>query len=569
MGKLSSGVSAFAMILIGGGGAWAADLPTKAPMAPYSPPWSWAGLYLGIQTDILAGGTKFSDPFGSSIFGDRASTPGYGIGGQIGYNWQAGNFVYGLEADAAFLGSRGSTTCGAFSGAYVSSNCTARPDANGTVTARFGYALGPQGQTLAYVKGGFAWQRTDVSATDANPFGLLVPVTNAQSLTQAGWTAGAGVEQALTPAWSVKFEYDYLNFGHQGSVTIPESAFGPTALVGRTLLFDPMRSAASGVSSDVHMFKLGLNYKLGQDPFATGWNTPAYSAFLKAPEAAAAQGWEFEGGGRYWYSWGKFQKDLPGSPGNDKSLVSRLTYDNLTANTGEFFGRVDTPVNVFVKGFVGGGSVSGGHMNDEDWGLAPPNANFASYSNTVSSATGPLFYGTLDIGYDLLHGPGYKVGAFVGYNRYSYTLNAGGCTQIASPRSDCVGASAQPTSQVGIIEKDTWDSVRVGASAETMLGDRWKLSGDVAYVPYTKFTGTDQHLNRNLVSDESGHGTGIQAEAFLTYMVTNAFSVGVGGRYWSMWTTSGNDVAGGVPQARNDAYSTERLGMTFQASYKF
>jgi outer membrane protease len=193
-----------------------------------------------------------------------------------------------------------------------------------------------------------------------------------------------------------------------------------------------------------------------------------------------------------------------------------------------------------------------------------------AYSNTVANVTGPLFYGTVNLGYDVLRGPGYKVGAFVGYNRYQYTMDADGCVQIANLNSDCAGNRAVPTSVTGITEKDAWDSLRVGASAETMLFDRWKLSGDVAYVPYTKFTGTDQHLLRNIVFDEHGQGQGVQAEAFLSYLVSDAFTVGVGGRYWSLWTTSGSDAVSGVAVPRNnDTYSAERLGVLFQGSYKF
>jgi opacity protein-like surface antigen len=568
------------------GGAIAADLPAKAPPAQYLPPWSWAGFYGGVNFAAALGRTTFSDPFGASIFGDRTPTPGYGLGGQIGYNWQSGNWVYGLEADATWLASDGTVTCGAFSGLYSSSNCGARPDANGTVTGRLGLALGPAGHTLVYAKGGFAWQQSDVTATLnnnaslTNSFinGLVVPpVTNSASLTEAGWTVGAGVEQSLTPAWSIRFEYDYLNFGRQGSVLIPVSLIGPVAVVNNIRIFNVVPAATSNVSSDVQMFKLALNYKLGQDPWAPGWGA-AVPVFGKAPPMLFAPGWEFEGGGRYWYSWGRFQKDLPASPSNDHSLISRLTYDDLTANTGEFFGRIDTPVNVFLQGFVGGGGISGGHLNDEDWTPFPRPAFPVSYSNTVSgNVTGPLFYGTIDIGYDLFRGPGYKVGPFVGYNRYSYTLNAGGCVQIASPSNpgaDCTGAAGapiEPTSHISIIEQDTWDSLRVGAAAETTLADRWKLSGDVAYVPYTMFTGTDQHLDRVplLIQDESGHGTGVQAEAFLSYLVTNQLSMGVGGRYWALWTTSGADVNNGVPAARNDTFRTDRVGVTFQASYKF
>ena len=47
------------------------------------------------------------------------------------------------------------------------------------------------------------------------------------------------------------------------------------------------------------------------------------------------------------------------------------------------------------------------------------------------------------------------------------------------------------------------------------------------------------------------------------------FSVGVGGRYWAMWTTTGTDAVRGVVSARNDTYRTETFGVTFQAAYKF
>lgn len=539
----------------------AANLPTKAPPLQPMPAWSWAGFYGGVYSAAALGATRFSDPFGSSIFGDRTPTPGYGFGGQIGYNWQHGNWVYGLQADVTGLTSDSAVTCAAFSGFYFSSNCGARPDVNGTVTGRFGLALGPAGHTLVYAKGGFAWQHIDVTATANNirPF-----VTHSASLTEAGWTAGAGIEQSLTPAWSVVFEYDFLDFGRQGSVVIPESLFGPP--------FRVVPAAASNVSSNVHMFKAGLNYKFGQDPRAPGWGA-SVPLLGKAPPLAFSPGWEFEGGGRYWLSWGRFQKDVGASPPTDHALASRLTYNNLTANTGEFFGRIDTPINVFLKGFVGGGGISGGHMNDEDW--APPGFANATYSNTFSGkVTDPLFYGTIDLGYNLLRGPGYKVGPFVGYNRYSYTLNAGGCVQIANPtnRTDpCAIGAEHPTSQVIITEKDTWDSLRVGAAAEMMLADRWKLSGDVAYLPYSSFTGTDDHLLFTPVEvfAERGHGRGVQAEAFLSYLVTSQLSVGVGGRYWALWTTSGSDAVDGVPSARKDTYRADQLGVTFQVSYQF
>src|SRR6266567_3357846 len=88
----------------------------------------------------------------------------------------------------------------------------------------------------------------------------------------------------------------------------------------------------------------------------------------------------------------------------------------MPTNAGEFFGRVDTPWNLFMKGYIGGGSTWSGHMNDEDFGvplpvLVPPGPGiiYAPYSNTVSGiVTGNISYGVIDGGYDLLRGPGYK-----------------------------------------------------------------------------------------------------------------------------------------------------------------
>jgi hypothetical protein len=61
----------------------------------------------------------------------------------------------------------------------------------------------------------------------------------------------------------------------------------------------------------------------------------------------------------------------------------------------------------------------------------------------------------------------------------------------------------------------------------------------------------------------------VQADVFLKYMVTDAWSVGVGGRYWAFWTTSSSEVFGGTPVSRNDTFHAERTGVTFQSSYKF
>ena len=130
----------------------------------------------------------------------------------------------------------------------------------------------------------------------------------------------------------------------------------------------------------------------------------------------------------------------------------------------------------------------------------------------VASVQGNIDYATLDLGYDFFRGPGYKLGAFVGYNFYRENKSAYGCTQIANPLSDCVPAI--PSSVLVITEDDTWQSLRVGVNGQVMITDQFKLGADVAYLPYVKFNGTDDHVLRALVSPEVGHGEGCTSKAF-------------------------------------------------------
>jgi hypothetical protein len=111
--------------------------------------------------------------------------------------------------------------------------------------------------------------------------------------------------------------------------------------------------------------------------------------------------------------------------------------------------------------------------------------------------------------------------------------------------------------------------LRVGLSTQTMLTPQLKLTGDIAYLPYVKFSGVDNHWLRALVIDESGTGRGVQLEAILSYYVTPQFSLGAGARYWAMWTRDGSDAFNGVPTNRTDTFRYERYGVLLQAAYKF
>ena len=542
------------------------DLPIfKGQVAPAPPAWFWTGFYGGVHVGATAGTANFADPFGSSIFGDNVTTPGFLAGGQIGLNWQApnSNLVLGVEADASWLTSDGTNTCLAYSGLFVSANCRAQPNMMGDLTARVGWAYGQFNHSLVYIKGGAALVREqiDISTNGTQSFAGLAPLTTSSSFTKVGWTVGTGAEHAITPAWSVKLEYDYVGLGAE-TVATPQGLVQP---VPGAFGFNFTPAGTTRVTQNFQEINLGLNYKFGMDPSAR-WDCASSAFAAKAPVIDGASGWELQAGARYWYSSGTFQKDS-GSTTNAASaniLNSRLTYDT-TANSGELFGRIETPQNLFVKGNIGAGSLLGGHLNDEDWAIF---GGTVAYSNTLSSVAGDIDYATVDLGYDFFRGAGYKLGAFAGYNYYKDDKSAYGCTQIANPFSDCVPAI--PGSVLSITEDDTWQSLRIGVNGEVMITDRLKVGADVAYLPDVEFNGTDDHLLRALIIPESGTGTGVQLESIFSYLIADQFSVGVGGRYWAMWTTKDAiaDYAGAPCPCATQPAKTERYGVFVQVDYR-
>ncbi len=524
-------------------------------------PYNWTGFYAGTHSGAALGAAHVADPYGPSVFGGNIRTPGTFAGGQIGYNYQFGQTVAGVEADASWASMEGTNTCFAVNGASTAANCRVHVNWFGTVTGRLGQALGPDERTLVYAKGGAAWETSRADAT-ANTTGYNSPTLAATSSNQTrwGWTAGAGIEHALTPRWSAKLEYDYLDFGSANIVS-------------------PLTSVPVAVSQDMHSLMVGVNYKFGGAlDFGGG------SGSLKDQAQVYAAGWSVEAGTRYMYSWGRFQKDLgfgtaDGVPAS--MLISRLTYDNLQTNSGELFGRVDTPWNVFVKGVIGAGSTFSGKMNDEDYmiGVIPPSGpDLGNYSNTLASKdNGGIQYGIADLGYNWLQGPGYKMGFFVGGGFFNQQMNAYGCLPISA--GNCI-PNVPTTGHANITENDQWAGVRVGSAHEYMLTPRLKLSGEAAYLPYVSFTGVDHHYEGNSSVlykrfPESGNGQGAQFEAMLSYGITDNISLGAGGRYWAMWTTSGKTSCDGGTQcqtAGSQQYfraAAEQAGLLAQLSYKF
>lgn len=211
-------VSSFLLLSVISIPALAADLPDVKSAPAYIPPppmFSWTGFYVGINAGGSLGEFTTTDRYGTFGTGDEnnASSKGFSGGGQIGFNYEfpASNIVLGVEADF-----QGSTLKGTYD-SYVSNGQGGWNDSSnvnwwGTARARVGYAFG---NFLPYATGGVAYGHVTTSGScwvSTGPFGCD-QAGDSVSGTHVGWTAGAGVEYAITNNLTFKAEYLYTDLG--------------------------------------------------------------------------------------------------------------------------------------------------------------------------------------------------------------------------------------------------------------------------------------------------------------------------------------------------------------------
>jgi outer membrane autotransporter protein len=202
---------------------------TKAP-PPVVEAVNWTGFYIG----AFGGATQGRADWGFAP-GAEASphVGGYLFGGDIGYNYQFGAYVLGVEGDISKTNTNGGTACNALVSGTGSNapgsplfqmTCSAWAHWIATATARVGYTWD---RALFYVKGGGAWTDEHFSATcNLGPLQPVNPVGQqcvnpaqvlsnglAASTNRGGWVFGFGTEFALTRNWSAKAEADYVSFG--------------------------------------------------------------------------------------------------------------------------------------------------------------------------------------------------------------------------------------------------------------------------------------------------------------------------------------------------------------------
>ena len=224
-----------------------ADVP-GAPVA--SAAYDWNGFYLGPSFGIDLGYTTWTF---AGIANTYPRFAGILPGGQVGYNYQYGKWVFGVEGDAGWTNARGARPCS------IGFFFTCEIDVNSlyTVTGRVGYVW--PDRVLWYAKGGLAigevraQSRCNTDSQLVDRIVLLNPGCPVQGTTRtdAGWTVGGGSELALTDNWSVKAETSYFNLG-TGNYT-----FGALDTPSRVSLATP----SADVRRSGWITTIGLNYR--------------------------------------------------------------------------------------------------------------------------------------------------------------------------------------------------------------------------------------------------------------------------------------------------------------------
>jgi outer membrane immunogenic protein len=228
---------------------YAADMLVKKAPAPKPLP-LWTGFYIGANVGFGVGHKQFYDIFGPTpdfALDADARVQGWLGGLQAGYNYQINQFVFGVEGSFDWSAVKNDFPCFSFG----NQRCSATAEWIATLTGRVGTLVGP---ALLYVDGGPAWTRDTIT----NIAGTLacVPAGGATvcsapgdlfvgSKIRGGYTVGGGIEYLWSPNWSIKAEYNYMNFGQF-----------PVSLVDGGTGFFP-----EDIKQTIQVVKVGFNYK--------------------------------------------------------------------------------------------------------------------------------------------------------------------------------------------------------------------------------------------------------------------------------------------------------------------
>lgn len=299
--------------------AMAADLPVKAlPMAPVAMAYNWTGFYAGgnagyswgrattnqtdttsttsvtecfrdaasgpltgaLSTVVCAPNTTTTFPVvtgpttAAAATTGRANVDGFIGGVQAGYNHQFDRqWLAGIEVDIQYSGQRGTQSDCNVAGCPAGSAFGSSSQALkwfGTARGRLGWL--PTDRVLLYVTGGLVYGR--IESDYVSGINGVAGLPASTSTWRAGWTAGGGVEGALSDRWTLKAEYLYADYGSFGTnlgtgaavtTTGPFVQLSPLAPAGTRTTTTTVLSSAVNTRFTDNVFRLGLNYRFLPD----------------------------------------------------------------------------------------------------------------------------------------------------------------------------------------------------------------------------------------------------------------------------------------------------------------
>ncbi len=252
--------------------ALAADLPTKKEPAPFIAPtiFNWTGFYAGLNAGgafgtaqdrmtiptIVNGVANNVNLAAAAEFANQGngnhSVSGFTGGLTLGYNYQMGSFVAGLEGDLDYMGLSGSRNVGGPASPFgIRTSDNIKSNWFGTARVRLGIAAD---RALFFLTGGAAFtdarfRRFVDDPVDGCPAigGGYGRCHSGSGTFKTGWTIGGGLEYAITNNWTAKAEYLYSDFGRVSFRTLSASV--------------PNQGLDNSASLQVHTFRAGLNYK--------------------------------------------------------------------------------------------------------------------------------------------------------------------------------------------------------------------------------------------------------------------------------------------------------------------
>lgn len=224
--------------------------------------------------------------FALSNGANSADASSWVAGGRLGYDWQYGALVYGVEADLSGMNLKSEMNGGVTSlvpGFPASASTTAKVDWYGTLRGRLGWTNGPW---LLYATGGLAYGDVELNSNfsvNFTPAGVTGSLNSDTSPLKGGWVVGGGLEYKLRPNLALNVEYRYVDLGTVGSTSSTTVPLGAPGVVGHL-------SQSASVDAQFQVVTVGLNWQFAPTgragPWA-GWHLGGFAGGAWGNDASA------------------------------------------------------------------------------------------------------------------------------------------------------------------------------------------------------------------------------------------------------------------------------------------